>query len=248
MEMLGWGIGALIVLLLFICLIFMIRHFYDSPACSMAEDTRYREILCNSAHRDFKASLKQLLEILDGIQENTRHAIPQAGAGYDATNQFYKAAKDIYNKCLQLEKTIREIWSNPKYTKDFYFFAGLHYTSRYLGNILVTEHQNLVHFLQACASAQETTEQTIEQLRAQRDEAEDFENRRGLNAQMEEYKETVKDLLNLRSKFSEIAAIYKERAGKQGQETNKRADFIATHFKRLGPEWKQTMSIHPRKV
>lgn len=244
--MLGWGIGMAVVLLLFICLIFMIKHFHDSPACSMAEDAKYRSALCNSANRDFRASLEQLLEITDDIQECTQQGMPQAGGDLDATNGFYRSAKDIYNKCLQVEKTVREIWSNPKYTKDFYFFVGLHYVSRNMCNILSAEQRNLKHFLEACASAQEMAEQMEEQLRAEQESAEEFEHRRQLRSQIEEQRQAIRDLDSLKSRFREILTIYTDRIEKQGMETTKRADFIATHFKKLGPDWRMTMNLHPR--
>lgn len=246
--MIGWIIGMVVVLILFICLIFMIVHFYDAPACSMAEDEKYREALCTSANRDFKVVLRQLMEIEDGIMENTVQNVPQAGsANYDTTNEFYMAAKEIYNKCLQVEKTMREIWSNPKYTKDFYFFVGLHYTSRQLGNILSAEHRNLHQFLEACAQVQAGLQHKIGELRGKVGDIEEFEERRAMNAEIDEKTHTVSDLGSLKEKFSEIETIYFERMEKQSMETNRRADFIATHFKRLGPEWRSTMSIKPRR-
>lgn len=248
--MLGWIIGAVIVLLLLVCVIFMVVHFYDCPACSMAEDEKYRNVLRHSTRRDFQATFGQLLEILDGIQESARQvAPPVAGAetAYEATNEFYKTAKDVYNKCLQLEKTSREIWSNPKYTKDFYFFVGLHYVSRYLGNILSGEQRNLKQFLRECVEAEHGVEQEIQRLRKAQQEAEEFEERREFRIKEEECNQAMRDLGSLRNRFGEITGIYAERVEKQNIETIRRAEFIATHFKKQGPEWKQTMSVRPRR-
>lgn len=245
--MLGWIIGMAVVVLLFICLIFMIRHFNDSPACNMAEDAKYRHAVCNSANRDFRASLEQLLEILDDIRKSTEQGLPQAGGDMDVTNAFYRSAKDIYNKCLQVEKTVREIWSNPKYTKDFYFFVGLHYVSRYMGNILNAEQRNLNHFLEACTAAEATARQTVDQLIAEQEGVEEFEQRRQLRNQIEEQRQAMRDLDNLKSRFGEILTIYTDRIGRQSMETTKRADFIATHFKKMGPDWRMTMNLHPRR-
>ena len=67
MGMLGWGIATAIILMIIICLVFMIRHFYDSPAYSMADEVKYRNALCISVRRDFEGAMEQLLELLDAL-------------------------------------------------------------------------------------------------------------------------------------------------------------------------------------
>lgn len=248
MGMLGWGIATAVILIIIICLVFMIRHFYDSPAYSMADESKYRNALCNSVRRDFEGAMEQLLELLDELMQKTRHNIPQVeGNGDDGTTQFYNTAKEIYNQCKQMEKTIRDIWPNPKYTKDFYFFVGLHFASRYLTDVLSAEKRNLTSFLNSCAEMQQAEQQRIDALIAQREETEEVEEQQQLTMDIRKGTQIIGNISNQINTFKELESVYKERVSKQASETNRRAEFIAKNFHKMGPEWKETMSIRARR-
>lgn len=243
--MLIWIISGVVIGLLLLCLIFMIRHFHDSPSCSIMNDEKYRVIIGRSVHRDFEGVWEQLLEILDGIREQTRRSAPSA-AQYDfqLVNTFFEAGKDVYNRCLNVQKTIRDIWVNKKYTKDFYFFVALHYASRSVGQILGAQYNHLKIFYDECSTLCSSAEQRLESLRKEHLEAEDMEKRRELNRDMDKMRKQVEEMSNLKTQFGEILHLYQIRIERQNYDTLQRSNFIGSSFKRQGPDWRESMTLH----
>ena len=94
---------------------------------------------------------------------------------------------------------------------------------------------------------QQAEQQKIDVLIAQREESEEIEEQQQLTMDIRKGTQIIGNISNLIASFKELESVYKERVSKQALETNRWAEFVAKNFHKMGPEWKETMSIRARR-
>lgn len=232
-KIIFWG-AAILVLIVIIIAVCVIRKIFNAPANRISSDAQYRKYVYNQAPPSFKPQLRQLISMIDAINQQIQKQNIEIGQAQ------YNAMNSIYQRANQIEYQIREHWNSRKFNADFYYYIGLHYASHLLGNALKSEQQVIRNTFVECKKRQEYWGRKIDALKSQQN-YNSYSQRARIGAEISDCCQTHKQISNLKSKIGQMNELFNQRVTQQNIETGRRRDFIATNFGKKGEDWKKRM-------
>lgn len=199
----------------------------------------YKTEIYNNTPSEYQQSIQYLynrLEQLDKIiNENNKNLNIQSTR---ATDEIIKRAADA-------ERKINEYWESSKRKADFYYYIGLHYASFTLADKLTKELQSLRKIEGILTNTINDTQSRIDALKNKINNAKSV-------ADIVQAKRNHQELCKKCDAFRKTRKMCKGRIidiqkhrDKQNNITRKRRDYIGTHFRNKGKQWrKRIMSKH----